>query len=181
MNPSLAHIRSPAQSSRMFSKITKLNDYDKVTLIYEPTVQAKQQKSRVLTYLIILISVAIFLLGVNFAFHFMRYTSHIPPAPRKSNSNELSVSTSNGFRTCPQANFDYLLLSIRWPPSYCNYQHCKPGVKMYDWGIHGLWPDYRNGSYSSFCCDDYKFDLNEVKPILPQLQVSYFLNEHPFN
>ena len=164
----------------MFSKITKLNDYDKVTLIYEPTVQAKQQKSRVLTYLIILISIAIFLLGVNFAFHFMRYTSLIPPSPGKLNPNNViagaPVETGKGFHNCPLANFDYLLLSIRWPPSYCNYQHCRKGMKkMYDWNIHGLWPDYQNGSYPSFCCDEFKFDVNEVKSLIPQLQVSCFL------
>lgn len=159
----------------MLSKITKLNDYDKVTLIYEPTVQAKQQKSRVLTYLIILISIAIFLLGVNFAFHFMRYTTLIPPSPSQSpskyNSNEINGGTVNGFHSCPIGKFDYLLLSTRWPPSYCNYQQCRKGAKMYNWAIHGLWPDYRNGSFPQFCCEDYKFNLADVQPILPQLEV----------
>lgn len=148
----------------MFSKITKLNDYDKVTLIYEPTVQAKQQQSKVLSYLIILISFVIFLLGVNFSFHFLRYTALLPPKP----VNKLPLNND----LCPKGNFDYLLLSVRWPPSFCNYQRCIKGANMYDWSIHGLWPDYNDGTYPEFCCQENKFDLEQLKPIQSELEVS---------
>lgn len=154
---------------KMFSKITKLNDYDKVTLIYEPTVQAKQQKSKFLTYLLILVGAAIFLLGVNFAFHFLRFTHLVPPLPGKYHPN----ADPTGDQKCPKVEFDYLLLSIRWPPSFCNYQHCKKNVKMFDWDIHGLWPDYRNGTFPSFCCQNYKFDIKQLNSIIPELKVKW--------
>ena len=109
----------------MFSKITKLNDYDKVTLIYEPTVQAKQQqKSKIASYLIVLVSIATFLLGVNFAFHFLRFTSILPPSPsgRLPKDYNFNLPSTIGKFNCPKVNFDYLQLSLRWPPSFCNYQ-----------------------------------------------------------
>lgn len=125
----------------MFSKITKLNDYDKVTLIYEPTVQARQQKSKVITYLTIILLIAVFLLGVNFAFHFLRYNQLIPPTPLNrinSNSNHRHLDTNEKQNeiypsTCSKTAFDYLVLAIRWPPSFCNYAHCRSGAKMYNW------------------------------------------------
>ena len=117
--------------------------------------------SKVLSYLFILVAVAIFLLGVNFAFHFLRFTQLLPPSPIKYESDV----------RCPKVNFDYLQLTIRWPPSFCNYGHCKKGAIMYSWDIHGLWPDFKNGSYPQFCCPDYKFDLKELDPILDDLKV----------
>lgn len=157
----------------MFSKITKLNDYDKVTLIYEPTVQTKEEKSKVLTYLIILLSITVFLLGVNFAFHFLRFTQIQPPTPASNyDLNQIYDLKDLGLPKCPTKDFDYLLLAIRWPPSFCNYAHCKKGAGMYDWDIHGLWPDFRNGSYPKNCCDEYKFEYEELKPIKSDLEVN---------
>ena len=45
---------------------------------------------------------------------------------------------------------------------------------MFNWDIHGLWPDFKNLSYPQFCCDDYKFDMNELKSIESDLEVNDF-------
>ena len=46
------------------------------------------------------------------------------------------------------------------------------------WGIHGLWPQYTENSYPSFC-RDVTFDINELRTILPDLQKYWYSTESP--
>jgi ribonuclease T2 len=53
--------------------------------------------------------------------------------------------------------FDYYLLSLSWSPSYClthenDLAQC--GSKGYGFVLHGLWPQYQNGSYPQDCRTD---------------------------
>ena len=52
--------------------------------------------------------------------------------------------------------FDFYVLALSWSPGYCrsqgeraNQQQCGPG-RSFEWVVHGLWPQFRNG-YPEFC------------------------------
>ncbi len=54
--------------------------------------------------------------------------------------------------------FDYYVLALSWSPTYCaspqahrDPLQCGPG-RRYDFVVHGLWPQYRNG-WPQFCAD----------------------------
>ncbi|KAI1302369.1 Ribonuclease DdI [Halotydeus destructor] len=67
---------------------------------------------------------------------------------------------------CPIQNFDYLLLAIRWAPSDCHStkSKCVPKVPQ-SWLIHGLWPNYWDGSWPQFCCNTDPFNVDNVKSL----------------
>lgn len=53
-------------------------------------------------------------------------------------------------------DYDYLLLSLSWSPTWCaltgdarNSPQCDDG-KAHGWVLHGLWPQYEDG-YPSYC------------------------------
>lgn len=51
-------------------------------------------------------------------------------------------------------HFDYYLMSLSWSPSYCathprDITQC--GKKGFGFVLHGLWPQYRNGSWPQHC------------------------------
>ena len=50
--------------------------------------------------------------------------------------------------------FDYYVLSLSWSPEYChnrvNTEQCS-GVRHFGFVVHGLWPQYRNGSWPEYC------------------------------
>lgn len=77
----------------------------------------------------------------------------------------------NPSRPCSHVyDFDYLLLAIQWPPSYCKSE---PSCRPHDdsWSIHGIWPQLINSSTGpEFCCFDKKFDINNVKDFRTQLE-----------
>lgn len=75
---------------------------------------------------------------------------------------------------CPISKFDYTLLTIRWPPGICESTDCIDNYPQ-QWLIHGLWPNYSNGSWPQFCCPSTPFDVEEVEPIRPQLEVGVLL------
>ena len=52
------------------------------------------------------------------------------------------------------AHFDYYLMSLSWSPSYClthenDAEEC--GSHGFGFVLHGLWPQYRNGSWPQHC------------------------------
>ncbi|KAG9408620.1 hypothetical protein AC1031_020473 [Aphanomyces cochlioides] len=53
-------------------------------------------------------------------------------------------------------SFDFYVFSQSWQPYFCttgNYQGCNSPTDFMssDLTIHGLWPNYKSGSYPSFC------------------------------
>ncbi|KAI5059578.1 hypothetical protein GOP47_0025897 [Adiantum capillus-veneris] len=54
-----------------------------------------------------------------------------------------------------QSGFDFFYFVQQWPGSYCDLKQacCYPttGKPASDFSIHGLWPNYNDGSYPSNC------------------------------
>ncbi|GMH01724.1 hypothetical protein Nepgr_003563 [Nepenthes gracilis] len=67
-------------------------------------------------------------------------------------------------------DFDFFYFVQQWPGAYCdaNKHHCcypKSGKPAADFGIHGLWPNYEDGSYPSNCDTDNSFDESEIQDL----------------
>ena len=57
-------------------------------------------------------------------------------------------------QTNSSGHFDYYLMSLSWSPSYCathprDTTQC--GHQGFGFVLHGLWPQYRNGSWPQHC------------------------------
>ncbi|KAJ1360511.1 hypothetical protein KIN20_019503 [Parelaphostrongylus tenuis] len=70
------------------------------------------------------------------------------------------------------SDFDYLMLTRIHAPAVCRADDdtvpdsCEIPEGSPDWSIHGLWPNYKNGSYPQFCDGvPKKFDDKLIKPI----------------
>ena len=55
---------------------------------------------------------------------------------------------------------------MQWPGAYCDSTHscCYPktGKPATDLTIHGLWPEYKDGSYPSNCDPNSVFEKSRV-------------------
>jgi len=71
-------------------------------------------------------------------------------------------------------DFDFFYFVQQWPGSYCDTkQSCcypKTGKPASDFGIHGLWPNYNDGSYPSNCDPDSPFDQSKVSDLISNMQ-----------
>ncbi|CAI5450847.1 unnamed protein product [Caenorhabditis angaria] len=72
--------------------------------------------------------------------------------------------------------FDYLMFTTIYPTAVCRADDdsvpdsCEIPKGTPQWTIHGLWPNYENGSYPQFCPGTpSRFDENLIKPIEPKL------------
>ncbi|KAI3802989.1 hypothetical protein L1987_31136 [Smallanthus sonchifolius] len=67
-----------------------------------------------------------------------------------------------------QKEFDYFALAVQWPPTYCSKSTtcctqsgcCRGANSPSVFTIHGLWPDYNDGSWPS-CCSGPEFNQNQ--------------------
>ncbi|XP_059645262.1 ribonuclease 1-like [Cornus florida] len=70
--------------------------------------------------------------------------------------------------------FDFFYFVQQWPGSYCDSkQSCcypKSGKPASDFSIHGLWPNYQDGSYPSNCDPDSPFDQSKISDLAGRMQ-----------
>ncbi|KAH0674858.1 hypothetical protein KY285_022659 [Solanum tuberosum] len=66
---------------------------------------------------------------------------------------------------------------IVWPPALCDQKGscCYPttGKPTLDFGVHGLWPNYHNGSYPSICDNTNLYDETEIKDLISSMQENW--------
>ncbi|XP_031253471.1 ribonuclease 3-like [Pistacia vera] len=78
---------------------------------------------------------------------------------------------------CVSEEFDFFYFVVQWPGSYCDTKnHCcypKSGKPAADFGIHGLWPNYKDGSYPSNCDPDALFDESQLTDLMSKMQKSW--------
>ncbi|XP_068649350.1 ribonuclease 1-like [Aristolochia californica] len=74
-------------------------------------------------------------------------------------------------------DFDFFYFVQQWPGSYCDTQNgcCYPktGKPDQDFGIHGLWPNYNDGSYPSNCDPGNQFDPSQVADLTTEMQMEW--------
>mmetsp|Transcript_52047 Transcript_52047/g.127057 ORF Transcript_52047/g.127057 Transcript_52047/m.127057 type:complete len:265 (+) Transcript_52047:61-855(+) len=69
--------------------------------------------------------------------------------------------------------FDYLHLVQEWPGSFCDSKRgCSwPSVEpIKGWLLHGLWPEFNNGSWPEYCDSSAPFNMTKIQDMLPELQ-----------
>ncbi|GAB4840017.1 Ribonuclease pancreatic beta-type [Ancistrocladus abbreviatus] len=76
------------------------------------------------------------------------------------------------------ADFDFFYFVQQWPGAYCDTKghHCcypKSGKPAADFGIHGLWPNYADGSYPSNCDPSNPFDESEIQDLEDRLTAEW--------
>ncbi|KAJ7953815.1 Ribonuclease [Quillaja saponaria] len=75
---------------------------------------------------------------------------------------------------CVSQSFDFFYFVQQWPGSYCDTKQscCYPttGKPAADFGIHGLWPNYQDGSYPSNCDPDSPFKQSEISDLRSSMQ-----------
>ncbi|KAJ4845422.1 Ribonuclease 3 [Turnera subulata] len=78
------------------------------------------------------------------------------------------------FVLCFSQDFDFFYFVQQWPGAYCDTSHscCYPksGKPAADFGIHGLWPNYKDGSYPSNCNPDSAFDKSQISDLVSRMQ-----------
>ncbi|KAJ9563786.1 hypothetical protein OSB04_008946 [Centaurea solstitialis] len=71
-------------------------------------------------------------------------------------------------------DFDFFYFVQQWPASSCDSRggccYPKTGKPKEDFGIHGLWPNYNNGTYPSKCDPTNSFDYSKVSDLESVLQ-----------
>ncbi|KAG5521571.1 hypothetical protein RHGRI_033960 [Rhododendron griersonianum] len=75
---------------------------------------------------------------------------------------------------CLSQSFDFFYFVQQWPGSYCDTRQscCYPetGKPDEDFGIHGLWPNYNDGTYPSSCDRSNSFDESKISDLLSRLE-----------
>ncbi|GIL65539.1 hypothetical protein Vafri_19284, partial [Volvox africanus] len=68
-------------------------------------------------------------------------------------------------------DFDYFLLVRQWPGSYCTKHEC-PFLqdRWFHFTIHGLWPNYNDGTWPQFCNPDSVFNEDELTDLLVEMR-----------
>nr|AMQ67306.1 S-like ribonuclease [Camellia sinensis] len=77
-----------------------------------------------------------------------------------------------------QREFDYFALALQWPGTVCQRYTghccssnacCRGTNAPIEFTIHGLWPDYNDGTWPS-CCTGSNFDIKEISTLLSALE-----------
>ncbi|GMT09636.1 hypothetical protein PFISCL1PPCAC_933 [Pristionchus fissidentatus] len=74
--------------------------------------------------------------------------------------------------------FDYLMFTMIYPTATCMADDdqapgsCEIPAGTAQWTIHGLWPNYADGSYPQFC-DHQKFDKDQVQQLHDQMRTKW--------
>lgn len=75
-----------------------------------------------------------------------------------------------------------LCIALQWPGAYCDSRHscCYPktGKPAADFGIHGLWPNYKTGGWPQNCNPDSTFD--ELRVCFKLLNTLWFFKSNSF-
>ncbi|CAI9756197.1 unnamed protein product [Fraxinus pennsylvanica] len=74
---------------------------------------------------------------------------------------------------CASQQFDFFYFVQQWPGSYCDSKQCcypNTGKPASDFGIHGLWPNYNDGSYPSNCDPQSQFDPSNISDLTSRIQ-----------
>jgi len=78
---------------------------------------------------------------------------------------------------CNAQDFDFFYFVLQWPGSYCDTKQscCYPtsGKPPADFGIHGLWPNYNDGSYPSNCDPDSPFDESKISDLIGRMRTNW--------
>ncbi|CAL9150549.1 unnamed protein product, partial [Musa hybrid cultivar] len=74
-------------------------------------------------------------------------------------------------------DFDFFYFVQQWPGSYCDTKQscCYPstGKPAADFGIHGLWPNYNDGSYPSNCDPKRPYNASEINDLMGRMRLSW--------
>ncbi|POO03098.1 Ribonuclease T2-like [Trema orientale] len=76
------------------------------------------------------------------------------------------------------ASFDFYYFVLTWPESLCNLDPnkrscCYPtkgGKPATDFIIHGLWPNFNNGSFPKYCDPKNPYDKNQVADLIGSME-----------
>ncbi|WJX86860.1 Ribonuclease 2 [Trifolium repens] len=76
-----------------------------------------------------------------------------------------------------QREFDYFALALQWPGTYCQRSRkccssnacCRGSNSPATFTIHGLWPDYNDGTWPA-CCTNSRFDPKEISTLNDALE-----------
>lgn len=76
-----------------------------------------------------------------------------------------------------QREFDYFALALQWPGTICHHTRhccssnacCRGSNAPIEFTIHGLWPDYNDGSWPA-CCTRTNFDEKEISTLRDALE-----------
>ncbi|GMJ05667.1 RIBONUCLEASE 1, ribonuclease 1 [Hibiscus trionum] len=76
---------------------------------------------------------------------------------------------------CVSQDFDFFYFVQQWPGSYCDSGKsscCYPttGKPAADFGIHGLWPNYNDGSYPQNCDPNNPFDESKISDLISNMR-----------
>ncbi|KAL5722818.1 ribonuclease T2 [Ranunculus cassubicifolius] len=74
-------------------------------------------------------------------------------------------------------DFDFFYFVQQWPGAYCDTKRscCYPstGKPEADFSIHGLWPNYNDGSYPSNCDSHSQFDGSEISDLKNEMEIEW--------
>ncbi|GLI59989.1 hypothetical protein VaNZ11_002048, partial [Volvox africanus] len=67
--------------------------------------------------------------------------------------------------------FDNFMFVRQWPGSFCS-KHACPLIsnRGFHFTVHGLWPNYKDGTWPQFCDKDYAFDEDQISDLLNELR-----------